>query len=163
MNSHRIRVTTLGDLLLQSLDTHPNRDVLIFPEARHTYTSFVDAAYRRARSLLGVGVERGDYVGVLMANCMEYMELVMGCALLGAVAVPMNARYKASELAYVVNDADLKLLVTSDLIADYADFGMLLHKAFPDLAEAQEPTALNLQGAPQLQGIVMLGSQLPVC
>jgi len=132
--SHRIFATTIADLLLSTADQYADNDLLIFPERRLTYREFPAASYRRARSLRASGVHAGDHVGILMANCPQYMELMMGCLLLGAVAVPMNARYQPPELAYVVENADLKLLVTSDLIADHADFGALLGAAFPALS-----------------------------
>ncbi|MEQ8857580.1 MAG: class I adenylate-forming enzyme family protein [Pseudomonadales bacterium] len=158
---HRIFVTTIGDLLLRAADQAGDRPALIFPDRRHSYEQLVDAAYGRARSLIVHDVGPGDHVGILMANCLEYMELLLGCALIGAVAVPMNARFKAAEFAYVIDDADLKLLVTSDLIADYADFGARLQSALPDLARADDVHPLRLAQAPRLSGIVMLGAQTP--
>ena len=74
-------------------------------------------------------LSRGDHVGLLMANCPEYIECLLGLQCLGAIAVPMNARYKPAELAYVVSNAELKLIVTHDLISEYADFGRLLLEA----------------------------------
>ncbi len=159
--AHRIHTTTIGDLLLTTTDKHGERDVLIFPASRHTYATFTAASYQRAKSLYAHGIRASDHVGILMANCPEYMELLMGCLLLGAVAVPMNARYKATELTYVVENADLKLLVTSDLIADYADFGELLGTAFTDLAEQRDPQHLRLAAAPLLRHLVMFGSNSP--
>jgi acyl-CoA synthetase (AMP-forming)/AMP-acid ligase II len=96
-----------------------------------------------------------------MANCLEYMELLIGCALLGAVAVPMNARYRPRELAYVIADADLRTIITSALIADHADFAELLADALPGLNAAPQPTSLTLAQVPQLQNVVMLDEQTP--
>ncbi len=158
---HRIFVTTIGDLLLRAADRAGERPALIFPGRRHSYEELVNAAYARARGLMAHGVGPGDHVGILMANCLEYMELLLGCALIGAVAVPMNARFKAAEFAYVIDDADLKLLVTSDLISEYADFAERLHAALPDLAAAKDPRHLQLERAPRLDGIVMFGAQTP--
>lgn len=158
---HRIRVSTVGDLLLSTADLHPDRPALIFPDVRHSYGQLVAQSYARARSLAGLGVVAGDYVGILMANCLEYMELLLGCHLLGAVAVPMNARYKPGELAYVVEDADLKLLITSDLISEYADFGELLTAAFPQIADS-DAQDLRLDAAPRLKNVVMLGAATPL-
>ena len=160
LHKHRIVVSTIGDHLLQTADRFGDRPALIFPDARLSYDDLVANAYRRARCMHGLGVSAGDYVGILMANCLEYMELLLGCHLLGAVAVPMNARYKPMELAYVVEDADLKLLVTSDLISEYADFGDLLSAAFPELAES-DANNLQLAGAPLLKHVVMLGEAPP--
>ena len=159
--THRIHVTTVGDLLLHAADRFPDRPALIFPDERLSYAELVEGAIAHARSLRGLGVGPGDFVGVLMANCLEYMELVLGTVMLGAVSVPMNARYKASELGYVVENADLKVLVTSDLISEYADFGEQLHAALPDLARAKDPGSLDVAAAPRLQSVVMFGAQTP--
>ncbi|MFX3658269.1 MAG: class I adenylate-forming enzyme family protein [bacterium] len=161
LSDHRVHVTTFGDLLLHAADRVGERPALIFPDRRLSYRQLTDAAYRRARGLIGHGVGPGDHVGILMANCLEYMELLLGCALIGAVAVPMNARYRAAEFTYVIDDADLKLLVTSDLIAEYADFGERLHAALPDLAAAGDVGNLTLAGAPKLRAMVMLGARTP--
>lgn len=162
----RIEATTLGDKLLATADRFPDRASLIFPDHRHTWSTLAQAARRRARSLHALGVRAGDHVGVLMPNCPAYLELVYGCALLGAVAVLMNARYKAAELAYVVVNADLRVLVTTDLISEYADFGELLHAAFPALgarsaSEDASAAPLSLAAAPMLRQLVMLGDTTP--
>ena len=95
MSAHRIEVTTLGDLLLRAADRHGDRDAIIFPDARLTYGQLRERAYERARSLLALGVDRGDHVGILMPNCLDYVECLFAVQLLGAMAVPVNARYKA--------------------------------------------------------------------
>ncbi len=154
--SHRIHVSTLADYLLSRADQYGGRPLLIFPDQRHTYDEFVAAAYARARCLHGLGVGAGDYVGILMANCMPYLEVLMGCSLLGAVAVPVNARYKALELAYVVENADLKVLVTSDHISEYANFPDLISQAFPQIGNAAPGQPLQLAEAEKLRWLVNL-------
>ena len=74
---------------------------------------------------------------------------MFGAALLGAVTVPINARYQPPELAYVVENADLKVLLTTDKIADAVNFVERLNQAFPDLAGADSDT-LQIAGAPML-------------
>lgn len=159
--SHRIHVGTIGDMLLTAADKTPDNPALVFPDCRHSYASLAAAAYSRAQSLRAYGVGAGDAVGLLMPNCLEYMEVLLGCHLLGALAVPINARYRASELSYVVENADLKVLVTSDLISEYADFAQLLQAALPALASASAEQRLALKEAPKLQHAVMLGNALP--
>ena len=153
----RIDATTVGDLLLRACDRFADRPALIFPESRQTYAELTDNAFRRARSLLALGIRPGDHVGILMANCPEYLELLLGTTLIGAWAVQINARYKPRELAYVVENADINLLITSDLISEYADFGGLLHEAFPEMSAQDSAVGLKLSGAPQLAKAVMLG------
>ena len=60
---------------------------------------------------------------------MEYIEYLFAAQLVGAMAVPINARYKAPELAYVLDNADIDLLVTHDAISEYANFGQLIDDA----------------------------------
>lgn len=158
---HRIHVSTIGDLLLSAADQVPDRPVLIFPDVRHSYASLVNAAYARAQGLRALGVGSGDAVGLLMPNCLEYMELLLGCQLLGALAVPMNARYRASELTYVIDNADLKVLVASDLVSEYVDFADLLHVSLPQLAHADSSQPLQIAAAPTLNHAVMFGATEP--
>ncbi len=147
--STTIDVTTFGDLLVQAAEQWPDNEALIFPDHRHTYTGLRDAAYARAASFAGMGIEPGDHIGILMANCPEYIECLLGAQLIGALAVPMNARYKPPELAYVAENADINLIVTHDRISEYANFAELLNTAFTD----GQPTALR--------HIVMLGEAVP--
>ena len=161
MSGHRIQVSTLGDLLLHAADRYPDHAAIIFPDAQLTYGQLRDRAYLRARSLLALGLQRRDHIGILMPNCLEYLECLLGIQLMGGMAVPMNARYKARELAYVVENADLTAVLTSDLISEYADFAELLAEAFPTLSHAPDPRALSLPEAPVLRNVVMFGSSEP--
>jgi acyl-CoA synthetase (AMP-forming)/AMP-acid ligase II len=161
MNRHRIEATTFGDLLLKAADRWPGNDAIVFPESRRTYGEAVAKAYEIARSLVALGVQPGQHVGILMPNCMPYVDLILGCALAGVVSVPINARFKAHEMGYVIENADLAALFTSDLISEYADFAAVLGDAFPDLKQQQDVRHLNLQGAPLLKSMVMYGGTEP--
>ena len=126
-----IRATTLGDLLLQAADAHPESDAIVLPEARQTYGELASRAYLRARGLQAVGVKPGDHVGLLLPTCIDFPEMFFGIALCGAVAVPINARYQPPELAYVVENADLVTVVTTDLIAEHVNFVERLSQGLP--------------------------------
>jgi len=154
-------VVPFGDLPVRAAARHPDADAIIFRDVRHTFASLNEAAVRAARSLAGLGLGPGDHVGILMPNCMDYIEVMFGAAMLGAWVVPINARYKEHELAYVIENADLKLLITSDLIDEHVDFVELLHRCLPGLAQAPDPTALALPGAPRLQSVILLGEATP--
>ncbi|MYE53468.1 MAG: AMP-binding protein, partial [Gammaproteobacteria bacterium] len=142
---------TLCELLLGAAERFPDQDALVFPDSALTYAELRERAFERARSLMALGVEPGDHVGILMPNCPEYIELLFGAVLAGAVAVVVNARYKAAELAYVVENADLAGLITSDLASEYVDLAGLLGEAFPELAVAGNPRALSIERVPRLR------------
>ncbi|MCU4652108.1 acyl--CoA ligase [Roseibacterium sp. SDUM158016] len=150
-------VTTIGDLLLRAARDTPDHDALVFPDARLTYRGLAEAAIRRARALHALGVGPGDHVGILLPSRLEYAELFFATALLGAVSVPINARYRALELRYLVANADLKVIVTTGQVTDKVDFIERLTEAFPDLATQPAAMPLSLSEAPCLAAIALIG------
>jgi fatty-acyl-CoA synthase len=156
----RLSATSLGDLLMSAADQAPHRDAVVLPQKRRSYAEIRDRAVQIALSLQVLGIKRGDHVGLLLPTSMDFIETLFGIALLGAVTVPVNARYQPPELAYVVENADLRVLLTTDRIADAVNFVERLNTAFPDLQE-QAGTHLSLAGAPLLRHIVLYGSRRP--
>lgn len=156
MGPRLIEVTTLGDLLLRAADKWPDNEVLVFPGERVTYAQLAERAQYKARALMGMGVKTGDHVGILSPNLIEMAELLFAIALNNAVAVLINARYKISELAYVIENADLKILFSTNRIVDYVNFVELLYGALPGLKEVKDPFSIDLDSAPMLRSIVMM-------
>jgi acyl-CoA synthetase (AMP-forming)/AMP-acid ligase II len=158
---HPIRATTLGDLLLHAAHEYPEADAIVFPEGRQSYAELAERAYQRARGLQALGVGPGDHVGLLLPTCFDFPEFLFGIALCGAVAVPINARFRAGELQYVIHNADLITVVTTEAIAEHVNFVERLNEAFPKLADAGNPLNLQLKKAPRLRNVVVLGSSRP--
>ncbi len=143
---------TTGDLLLRAAERHPDDDAVVFPDERLNWSRLAARARWLARGLVGLGVEPGDHVGVLMANSPDCIASIYAIGLAGAVLVPINTRYRASELPYVVTDAGLVAILTSDRIDDYVDLPGLLTESLPGLAAgAPEP--------PRLRSVVLLGQR----
>jgi fatty-acyl-CoA synthase len=120
---------TVGDVLVRGAHMWPLSDAVVLLEERMSYQSLLLSAKQMARSLLGLGVGQGERVGILMPNCLQFVEVFFACQLIGAVPVPINARFKSRELAYVIENADLVAVVTSDVIAQHASFVDLLSEA----------------------------------
>jgi acyl-CoA synthetase (AMP-forming)/AMP-acid ligase II len=156
-----IGATTLGDLLLRAANEYPESDAIVFPERRQTYAELVERAYQRARGLQALGVKPGDHVGLLLPTCIEFPEFFFGIALCGAVAVPINARYQSGELAYLIENADLVTIVTTDQIAEHVNFVERLTAGLPGLDRATDSLHLEIKNAPRLRNIVLLGSSKP--
>jgi fatty-acyl-CoA synthase/long-chain acyl-CoA synthetase len=158
----RIQVTTLGDLLLIAADRYPDSPALIFPGQRLSYAQLAARALTRARSLQALGVRPREHVGLLLPTSFEFVELLFAIALCGAVAVPLNARYKYNELAYAIENGDLVTLITTDRVAEQVNFAERLGQALPGLAACSNAAALSLPATPRLRNLVLLGStQLP--
>ena len=76
-----------------------------------SWMDFDRRANRFAHLLLANGVRKGDKVGVLLMNCLEWLPIYFGILKAGALAVPLNYRYTAEEIQYCLHLADCTLLV----------------------------------------------------
>ena len=125
-------VATLGDLLLRSAEDQPQRNALILPGQSATFAELRDAAGRVAKALASLGVEPGQHVAILVPNCVEFAAALFGVSLIGAVAVPLNVRNRATELRYIIRNSDAVALITSDDPADPVDFIAILEESFAE-------------------------------
>ncbi len=76
-----------------------------------TWGVFDEKANRFANLLLSRGIKKGDKVGILLMNCLEWLPIYFGILKTGALAVPLNFRYDSSEIEYCVDLADVDVLV----------------------------------------------------
>lgn len=133
MQSIVTEVSTLGDLLVRGAALHPDRPALILPNAQASYSELQDDAFRVARSLAGMGIAPGAHVALLLPNCVEFAAALFGVMLHGCVAVPLNARHRAVELGYIIDNAQVSVVLTSSDPADPVDFIAILTDALPSL------------------------------
>lgn len=152
-------VLTMGAMIRASADRHADREAIVFPDARLTYAQLDRKATDWARALVAAGVGPGDHVGILLTTCIDFITAFYGITMAGAVAVPINARYQASELGYVVANADLVTVITIGKVADGLDFRARLETALPSLSQAADPRALALPEAPRLRSVICLDEE----
>ncbi len=76
-----------------------------------TWKVFDEKANRFANFLLSRGISKGEKVGVLLMNCLEWLPIYFGILKTGAIAVPLNFRYTADEIKYCVDLAEVDILV----------------------------------------------------
>ena len=76
-----------------------------------TWSVFDEKANRFANMLLERGVKKGDKVGILLMNCLEWLPIYFGILKAGALAVPLNFRYTADEIKYCLDLAEVDILV----------------------------------------------------
>ena len=93
-----------------------------------------------------------------MHTCPEFVELYFAIAMCGAVIVPINARYKAAEIGYVIENADLVTVLTTAAIAEQVDFVERLESALPGLVTQPDPKRVALAAAPRLRSVVRFGA-----
>jgi fatty-acyl-CoA synthase len=148
-----------ADLLRGAAARRPLVEALVFSDDRLTYAELLARSTTRARELRGLGVRRGDRVGVLMPNASAIVELFVAAGMVGATLVPINTRFKPRELLHVIADARLRVLFTTDVIDEHVNFATLLHAALPGLAESSDLADLRLDDAPELRAIALVGER----
>jgi acyl-CoA synthetase (AMP-forming)/AMP-acid ligase II len=111
----------LSALFEQVADAVPDREAVVTPARRLTFTALDERATRAAHVLADLGVGPGDHVGLQLVNGTEYLELMLGAYKLRAVPVNVNYRYVERELAHLYDDADLKVLAYHRRFADRID------------------------------------------
>lgn len=145
----------MGQLLLRGARRWPDKEAVVFPDRRITYRELADRAWSIARSLRGLGIRPRQHVGILMTNHPDLVSSLFGIAMMGGVVVPINARYRTSELKFLVKDADLSAVITTDC-GPRTDFAQLLRDGLPGLGEASDPARLDLPDFPELRAVVTL-------
>ena len=76
-----------------------------------TWREFDEKANRFVNLLLSKGLRRGEKVGILLMNCLEWLPVYFGVLKAGGIAVPLNYRYTADEIKYCLDLADVTVLV----------------------------------------------------
>lgn len=96
--------------LLYAARTYPEKLAIIDGEYKFTYRELINRTAKLKQSLQEIGVKRGDRVGMLMLNDFRFIELMYGVTALGAIVVPLNIRSNPEELAFVLNNAGVRVL-----------------------------------------------------
>jgi fatty-acyl-CoA synthase len=112
-----------------------DRTALVDADRRLDYAGLHDRTCRLAAVLAGRGVAAGDRVGLLLHNRSAYLEAVFACARLGAIAVPINARFTAPEVRQVLADCTPRMLLHE------SDLSEVAARAGAGLAPAPDPLA----------------------
>jgi fatty-acyl-CoA synthase len=114
-------VTAFGRLLLARADD--DRPALLFGDQRWSYRELVAEGWRRAARFAELrDPERPPHIGVLLDNVPDYLFWLVAGALSGSVVVGINATYRGTQLAQLIDHTDCQILVTSSgfapLLAD---------------------------------------------
>jgi len=103
---------TISDPLQRAEAMHTEKTAFICEERTKTFGEFVTRCRKVGPLLQGLDINMGDRVGLLASNSDIYAELYCGVPAAGRAIVPLNSRWAEPELAYALEDAGAKLLIT---------------------------------------------------
>jgi fatty-acyl-CoA synthase len=117
----------------------PRKTAIVCESQSFTYAQFADRAARLAGALRHAGVQPGDRVAFLSANCHRLLEAYYGVLEAGAVLLPLNIRLAPQELAYILNDSGSRVLFLESQFLD------MVESFRPDVSTVQKFILLDAQ------------------
>jgi acyl-CoA synthetase (AMP-forming)/AMP-acid ligase II len=104
-------MASMRELMERNEHLHGDQPFLVFGERRFTFRRIAERSRRLANALGCLGLRQQDRVSILAMNCPEYFDVYGVAEVAGFVAVPVNFRLAAPEIAYVIRDASPRMLV----------------------------------------------------
>jgi fatty-acyl-CoA synthase len=148
----RPRSRTLGALLDETAAARPDAEAVVARGARLTYAGLREHADRLARALLALGVERGDRVGLLLPNRPEWLIGAFAAAKVGAVTVAVSTFSTPRELAWTLEHARPRVLITLEGFRGRAYLGAVA-EVCPELGQSA-PGTLRSARLPELRAVI---------
>ncbi|MGJ4943970.1 ATP-dependent acyl-CoA ligase [Bradyrhizobium sp. HKCCYLS1011] len=101
----------LPTILSRQAERYSDRVLLVAGETRWTFAQTADIAAASAQALVDAGIKRGDRVALMCSNRPEFLQVYLGCAWLGAIAVPINTVLRGCQLSHIFRNSSPALLV----------------------------------------------------
>ncbi len=135
------REKTVGSLFLEIAERHADRAALVQGRRSITYRQLHANAIQVAQKLRDYAVHPGQRVGLATDSSLEMIAGLLGIILAGAVYVPVDADYPKDRIRYLVDDANVDVIVTDAACAGAFDGmgrSLLLLEPFDELATPME-------------------------
>lgn len=101
------------ELIYQSADQNANKTALIDRKRHLSYANLATATQSFAGALHKLGLNRGERAAVYLEKRLETVIALFGTSAAGGAFVPVNPLLKAEQVAYILNDCNVRILVTS--------------------------------------------------
>ena len=108
---------SLYEILRRTAAESPELPAVMFLGASMTFVEIKDRADRLATALARHGIVKGDRVGIMLPNCPPYVFAVFAVLRVGATVVNINPAYAAPEVAFILRDSGVRMVLTLDALA----------------------------------------------
>lgn len=116
VSAHTKIAATLPEVVDRLASSHPDGDAVVAPEGRLTWSQLADRARSFATALVADGVQPSDRIGVLLPNGLRWIVSALAVQHAGATVVPINTWYRSAEIAHVLDEAGITLVVTDEAV-----------------------------------------------
>ncbi|MFS0865409.1 fatty acid--CoA ligase family protein [Fredinandcohnia sp. 179-A 10B2 NHS] len=93
-----------------------DKPAYIFNNTSSTYAELDGAVTKFASGLEKLGVKKGDHIALVLGNTPHFVIGLYGALRLGATVIPINPIYTPDEIGYIVNNGDVRAIITLDLL-----------------------------------------------
>ncbi|KRQ01250.1 crotonobetainyl-CoA--carnitine CoA-transferase [Bradyrhizobium manausense] len=107
----------LSTVLTRQAERYGDRVLLVAGETRWTFAQTAAIAAASAQALVDAGIKPGDRVALMCSNCPEFLQIYLGCAWLGAIAVPINTALRGFQLSHIFRNSRPALLAVEAQLA----------------------------------------------
>ena len=114
MGSGSKSAKVLGDFLTKHAAERPRKEAIVFKDKRVTWAEYDRQTDLVAMGLIQLGVKKGDKIGVYIPNWPEFLLTYLGASKIGAVCVPIGWRLTPGEIKFIINYAEVSVLVMAD-------------------------------------------------
>ena len=149
---------TLGSLVVEVADAHPDKDAVVDGLVRLTYAELVARADAAAGRLRELGLEPDDRVVVQLPNCWEFIVLTLACFRSGIIPVMALPAHRRHELSHLCDLSEARGLVVPRKLRDF-DHEALAHELAAALPDLEHVLVLDRDGGLD-EASVDLGSLL---
>jgi len=154
---------TFPDILDRVCEQFPNQYAFRYTEFDYTrtYSEFRDDVDTFARSLIAMGVKKGDHVAIWATNVPQWYISFWAVTKIGAVLVTMNTEYRIHEAEYLLKQSDTMTLIMIDGIKDIK-YVEIIKEICPEI-ETCEPGQLCSERLPYLKNVITVESANKGC
>ncbi len=117
----RYKIGTFADIILRNALLRPNEEAFVYGKERITFRQYNQRVNSLIHALRDKGVRKGEVVGALSWNCLEYADVYGTCQKGGLIASPFNPRLSSEELEYLVNDSGAVALFVGPELVEMAN------------------------------------------
>jgi len=148
---------TIGEMVDRIAAEYPENEAIVsvHQNIRLTYGQFLGEVNRVARALIGLGVEKGDRVGIWAMNHAEWVIVQFATAKMGAIMVNINPAYRTYELEYVLKQAEISTLIVQGRFKT-SDYVGMFYEACPEVYESK-PGRISSEKFPFLKNAIFIG------
>jgi fatty-acyl-CoA synthase len=125
--------------LPRAAEIYPERVAVIHGATRYSYAQLHERALRLASALARKGVRRGDVVSAMLPNVPAMLEAHYGVPMAGAVLNTINTRLDADTVAYILEHAEAKVLITDRVFAGVVGPALKKLKKKPVVVDVDDP------------------------